>query len=28
MRLDGGFVYLVAIMDWYSRKIRSDRTAA
>ena len=21
IRLDGGFVYLVAIMDWYSRKI-------
>jgi putative transposase len=23
IRLNGGFVYLVAIMDWYSRKILS-----
>jgi len=23
IRLDGGFVYLVAVMDWYSRKVLS-----
>lgn len=28
IRLDGGFVYLVAIMDWYSRKVLSWEVSA
>lgn len=28
IRLDGGFVYLVAVMDWYSRKVLSWEVSA